>query len=85
MLDQNKYKKKEITIRKTDDKHDTMNVYELARWMSLMEAVDIIDEKCAKLSLPESNGSWVKPIAIQKYVDDRTEGMLFELTNQGKL
>lgn len=85
MLDQNKYKKKEITIRKTDDKHDTMNVYELARWMSLMEAVDIIDEKCAKLNLPESNGSWVKPIAIQKYVDDRTEGMLFELTNQGKL
>tara|TARA_B100002019_G_C21033516_1_gene480818 strand:- start:388 stop:645 length:258 start_codon:yes stop_codon:yes gene_type:complete len=85
MLDQEKYKEHKVTIRKDETKHDEMSVYELARWMCLIESVDIISEKCDSLGLPEKNSSWVKPIAIQKYVDERTEGMLFELTNQGKL
>ena len=85
MLDQDKYKSKTIKIRNTATQQDSMSVYELARWMSLIEAVDIISTKCDEIGVSEKSTSWVKPIAIKKYVDERTEGMLFELTNQGQL
>jgi len=85
MLNQEKYKKKKITIRKTKDGEDEMSIYELSRWMSLIEAVGIVSDKCESLDMNEKDHSWIKPIAIQKYVDERTEGILFELTNQNKL
>lgn len=85
MLNQKKYKNKKVTLRKTPEKEDTMSVYEMSRWMSLIEAVDIISDKCNSLDMNEKDHSWIKPIAIQKYVDERTEGILFELTNQDKL
>tara|TARA_A100001011_G_C14185901_1_gene789019 strand:+ start:425 stop:682 length:258 start_codon:yes stop_codon:yes gene_type:complete len=85
MLNQEKYKKKNITLRKTAESEDVMSVYEMSRWMSLIEAVDIISDKCKTLDMNDKDHSWIKPIAIQKYVDERTEGILFELTNQNKL
>lgn len=85
MLNQEKYKKKNITLRKTAESEDVMSVYEMSRWMSLIEAVDIISDKCKSLDMNDKDHSWIKPIAIQKYVDERTEGILFELTNQNKL
>ena len=85
MLNQEKYKNRKVTIRKTADAEDTMSVYEMSRWMSLIEAVDIISDKCKSLDMNEKDHSWIKPIAIQKYVDERTEGILFELTNQNEL
>ena len=59
-----------------------MSIYELSRWMSLIEAVGIISDKCDNLDMNDKDHSWIKPIAIQKYVDERTEGILFELTNR---
>lgn len=53
--------------------------YEIARWMSLIEAVDIIGTKIDQLGAKASKTNWVKPIAIQKYIDERTESMLFEI------
>lgn len=85
MLNQEKYKNRKVTIRKTSETEDTMSVYEMSRWMSLIEAVDIISDKCDSLDMNDKDHSWIKPIAIQKYVDERTEGILFELTNQNEL
>ena len=47
--------------------------------MSLIEAVDIIGTKIDQLGAKASKTNWVKPIAIQKYIDERTESMLFEI------
>lgn len=85
MIDVNKYKNKQITVKVDSEGEDKMSYYELARWMSLVEAVEFIDKKGKQLNKSESDHSWVKPIAIQKYIDERTEGMLFELTKQGTL
>jgi hypothetical protein len=49
--------------------------------MSLIEAVDIIDKKTEQLGTRGKNVNWVKPIAIQKYIDERTESMLFEIAD----
>jgi len=81
MIDIEKHKN---TYREFDslNKKDTTHVlseYEVARWMSLIEAVDIIDQKSKQLGVKSSNVNWVKPIAIQKYIDERTESMLFEI------
>lgn len=85
MIDVEKYKQKQITVKVDSTGEDKMSYYELSRWMCLIEAVEFIDKKSKQLNISDSSNSWVKPIAIQKYVDERTEGMLFELTNQGTL
>lgn len=85
MLDQEKYKNKKVTLKIDDSGKDEMSYYELSRWMSLIEAVDHVGKKCDQLNIPKNSNKWIKPIALQKYVDERTEGMLFELTNQGKV
>lgn len=58
-----------------------MSEYEISRWMSLIEAVDIIDTKSRQLGIKGKGINWVKPIALQKYIDERTESMLFETMN----
>ena len=76
-------KHKETNIKLTTPKGVThvMSEYEVCRWLSLIEAVDIIDQKAQQLGAKGDSINWVKPIAIQKYIDDRTESMLFELAD----
>lgn len=52
---------------------------EVARWCCLVEAVDIIDQKGAQMGLDMKKASWVKPIAIQKYIDERFDTMIEEI------
>lgn len=56
-----------------------MDQEELARWCCLIEAVDIIDKKGSQIGLDMSKNNWVKPIAIQKYIDERFDTMIEEL------
>ena len=65
---------------KRDVSYD-MSEYEIARWMSLIEAVDIIGGKIDQLGIKGKDVNWVKPIAIQKYIDERTESMLYEISD----
>ncbi|MDC3298453.1 hypothetical protein OAU81_00115 [bacterium] len=76
-----KCKKVDVTINR--DSGETMSLYELARWRCLMESVSIIGEKLDRDSNSRTN--WIKPIAIQKYVDERTDSMLFELANDANI
>jgi hypothetical protein len=86
MIDTNKYKTKTVTISQSEDgETDVMSYYELSRWMSLIEAVDVVSKKADQLKLPANDSSWIKPIAFNKYVNERTDGMLFEITDEGKL
>ena len=56
-----------------------MDQEELARWCCLVEAVDIIDKKGSQIGLDMAKNNWVKPIAIQKYIDERYGTMIEEL------
>ena len=80
MIDIQKHKDRKIKLK--SQKKDTTYVlseYEVSRWLSLIESVDIIDTKCKQLGVEGDTINWVKPIAIQKYIDERTESMLFEI------
>ena len=86
MIDTEKYKKKKVTLRIDENQvKDEMSYYELSRWLSLIEAIDVVDKKAVQLKIPKDDNSWVKPIAFGKYVGERTPGMLFEITNEGTL
>ena len=73
--------KDKIVILKDCKTVDYMTVYELARWYCLMEAIDIVDNKCKLLKHDHNDKSWIKPIAFQKFVDERTNTMIFEIIN----
>lgn len=86
MIDIKKYKNKDVTISKdSKGNEDKMSYFELSKWLSLIEAVEVVDKKAEQLKLPKNDNSWIKPIALGKYVEERTESMLFEITNEGTL
>lgn len=68
---------KDINVTINSKTGETMTLYEFSRWNCLLEAVDIIDQKAKEIN--HNNNNWVKPIAIQKYIDERTPSMLHEI------
>jgi len=81
MIDIEKYKNTNIKLTTPSGDEHVMSQYEVCRWFSLIEAVDIIDKKANQLGVKGAGVNWVKPIALQKYIDERTESMLFELAD----
>ena len=81
MINCNKYKEVDITIAKNADKTEKMSYYELSRWMSLIEGVEYVSKKCDQLGISDRSNCWIKPNALQKYVEERTPSMLFEITD----
>lgn len=51
---------------------DQMSYYEMCRWASLKDAVDIVAEKCEERSIDFSNFD-LKPLDLLKYVDYMTD------------
>lgn len=56
---------------------ETMSLYEMSRWVSLMEAMSVIDSHMIKNLANSTN--WVKPIAIQKYIEERAPIVMHEI------
>lgn len=61
---------------------NTISVYEFARWAALLEAVNIIADKCEDKGIdfdsPEGM-KYIKPLDIQDYVDMRTDALLMKI------
>lgn len=61
-----------------------MNEEELARWLCLIEGVDIIYDKFEEMSIPTSMADtkkYIKKIdkALGKYIKERFEAMLYDV------
>lgn len=71
---------KQVKFCMTSKQGNTYNMtaYEMSRWCAMLDAVEIIDKKLHYLKLEKSN-DWVKPIAIQKYVDEKYQDILHEM------
>jgi hypothetical protein len=57
-----------------------MDVSELARWACLLEGIEFISKRSGELGIGDDNLDWIKPIALQKYIDERFEAMKHDLT-----
>ena len=58
-----------------------MSKSEMARWLCLVESIDLIEKKCSEFNVNMSDDFWIQPIAIQKYMDSRFETMLDEVNH----
>jgi hypothetical protein len=70
----NQYPKTTITL-------DGMTTYELCRWASLKDAVDIVAEKCEEKKI-DFNDFDLKPLDLLKYVDCMTDQLYNKVTEQ---
>jgi hypothetical protein len=77
---QQKHSNELITIN-TAKINETMEKNEYARWLCLLEAVDIVSGKMKQLGhrLQNEDMDWIKPLAFQKYINERYESMKCEL------
>ena len=56
---------------------------EYARWLCLLEAMDLIEQKGKELKMDMTTDDfWVKPLAFQKYIDQRLETMLLDVERE---
>jgi len=72
--------KKYVTVEAKSKSHKLKNE-EYARWLCLLEALDIISRKAYqfKMDLNGKEVDWVKPLAFQKYIVERFESMIDEV------
>jgi len=56
----------------------------LARWLCLMEAFHIIEKKSQDLNISLEKQDWVKPLAFEKYIQQRFEGMMLDMDIDAK-
>ena len=60
----------------------TLTLYEMARWSSLMLGIDYIEKRAGELKIDlNDDKSWIKPLALQKYIEESTPGMITEIKN----
>jgi hypothetical protein len=70
---------------KLKDKTEEMSVETFARWMCLIEAIDCIQRKCEDENINIEKVDWVKPIAIQHYINERFHSMVHDVTVEHQL
>lgn len=58
----------------------------LSRWLALMEGIEIIEQKATELKLDKSEfDSLLKPLALQKYINERYNSIKLELDYQSSI
>tara|TARA_R110002051_G_scaffold158065_1_gene229518 strand:+ start:183 stop:437 length:255 start_codon:yes stop_codon:yes gene_type:complete len=71
---------KEPVVQINEEK---MSVYEMSRWFCLLEALDLITKKGQALKLDLVKGhKWVKPIALQKYIEERINSVVVDVEKE---
>ena len=80
-----KAKKHNIKLESKNGNSYDMTLYELSRWCSLIEGVEVIDKKLRQLNLAGKSDIWIKPIPLQKYIDERSDDILYDLINGNEI
>ena len=78
MIDPEDYKNKLITTSVNKEGEKTrMSYYEIARWMALIEGMEIINNNGI-----DTDDIKIKINALNDYIDDRMHIMLYDIINQ---
>jgi len=71
-----------VTVQCKTKEHK-MGKVEYARWLCLIEAIDLVERKAEELKTDMvSDDFWVKPLAFQKYIDQRLETMILDVDRE---
>ena len=72
-------KQQYITINKSNGTSEEMTIETYTRWLCLVEALDVITQVAERKKIDLNNNDWVKPIALQKYINERYLSMLHDV------
>lgn len=76
---------KKITFNLNNGKTHEMSLDEMSRWACLLEGIDQVSKKCEELGLGNDDDCWIKPLAFQKYIEERFHSMKHDLTVEAAL
>lgn len=62
-----------------------MDINELTRWACLLEGIEQVSKKYDELGESMDSDDWIKPLAFQKYIDERFHSMKHDLTVEAAL
>jgi hypothetical protein len=62
-----------------------MDIDELARWACLIEGVEQVAKRYEELGENMDTDDWIKPLAFQKYIEERFHSMKHDLTVEATL
>jgi|TARA_B110000211_G_scaffold84850_1_gene99395 hypothetical protein len=74
-----------FTFELRGGKTKVMEFDEFVRWACLIEGIQKVDEKLQQAKVPDSDNSWVKPLAFEKYIRERFPAMKHDLTVEATL
>tara|TARA_R100000234_G_C4965873_1_gene163854 strand:- start:215 stop:502 length:288 start_codon:yes stop_codon:yes gene_type:complete len=61
-------------------KEEQLDIYSAARWLALIEGLEVINAKAAQLKIDlDKDKSWVKPLALQKYIEEQTPSCIAQV------
>jgi hypothetical protein len=63
-----------------DNTEKVMDIDELTRWACLIEGLEKVTSKLEEISDSFDTDDWIKPLAFQKYIDERFHSMKHDLT-----
>jgi len=65
-----------ISVKTKTNKTHVMSIDTYTRWLCLAEALQLINQQAEKSKIDlEKNDCWIKPIALQKYINQRFPAM----------
>tara|TARA_R110000868_G_scaffold243770_1_gene499775 strand:+ start:1268 stop:1525 length:258 start_codon:yes stop_codon:yes gene_type:complete len=72
----------EIVVLTTKNKSPiTLGLDEYTKWLCLIEAMEYIEQKALEIKVNLDNtDSWIKPLALQKYVKERFVSMRHDVS-----
>jgi hypothetical protein len=57
-----------------------MSLDEISRWACLLEGIEVVTRHNEELGIDsEKDSDWIKPLAFQKYMDERFEAMRHDI------
>jgi hypothetical protein len=67
------------------DSGEELSLYEMSRWSILIQGVDLIEKKARQLKIDlNKNKTWLKPLALQKYIEEETPSMIARINQLKK-
>jgi len=76
---------KKFNFKLKDGTKKVMEFDELVRWACLLEGIDYISKACNEKKMSPNDDSWIKPLALQHYLEERFHSMKHDLTIEATL
>lgn len=76
---------KKFTFKLKNGTEKVMEFDEFVRWSCLIEGIEYIKGACLQNNINVADDCWIKPLAIQNYIEERFHSMKHDLKVEATL